>query len=95
VSVEFLVHIEFAFPDAMPDERREELLRAEHRRGRELIDEGLLVRVWRVPGRRANISLYRAEDATAVHAALVSLPLWPYIDARVEPLAAHPLESSP
>ena len=27
-----------------------------------------------------------------MHAAVTSLPLWPYMDVRVEPLATHPLE---
>ncbi len=91
--MEFLVHIEFSLPDGMPEARRTELLTAEHRRGRELIEQGLLVRIWRVPGRRANVSLYRAPDATVVHAAVTSLPLWPYMSVRVEALAEHPLES--
>jgi muconolactone D-isomerase len=77
----------------LTEDRRRELLAAEHRRGRELIEQGLLVRIWRLPGRFANISLYRAADATELHAAVTSLPLWPYMDVRVEALAVHPLES--
>ena len=91
--MEFLVHIDITLPEGLPEERRRELLAAEHRRGRELIEQGLLVRIWRLPGRFANISLYRAADATELHAAVTSLPLWPYMDVRVEPLAVHPLES--
>ena len=91
--MEFLVHIDITLPDGLPDERRRELLAADHDRGRELIAQGLLVRIWRLPGRFANISLYRAADATALHAALTSLPLWPYMDIQVEALAVHPLES--
>lgn len=91
--MEFLVHIDITLPEGLPEERRRELLAAEHRRGRELIEQGLLVRIWRLPGRFANISLYRAADATELHAAVTSLPLWPYMDVRVEALAVHPLES--
>jgi muconolactone D-isomerase len=91
--MEFLVHIDISLPDGLPDERRRELIAAEHRRGEELIHQGVLVRIWRLPGRFANVSLYRAADATELHAALVSLPLWPYMDVRVEALAVHPLES--
>jgi muconolactone D-isomerase len=91
--MEFLVHIEIRFPDGMPEERRQELAAAEARRGRELIEAGTLVRIWRLPGRRANISLYRAGDATELHAALASLPLWPHMRVRVEALATHPLEA--
>jgi muconolactone D-isomerase len=90
--MEFLVHIDVNLPYGLPEERRRELLAAEHRRGRELIDQGVLVRIWRLPGRFANISLYRTGDATELHAALTSLPLWPFMDIRVEALAVHPLE---
>lgn len=91
--MEFLVRIEVRLPPDMPQAEREALLAAEAVRGRELIAEGLLVRIWRVPGRFANVSLYDAEHATAVHAAISSLPLWPWMDVRVEALARHPLES--
>jgi muconolactone D-isomerase len=90
--MEFLVHIEIHLPPDMPGDRRAALLEAEARRGRELMESGMLARIWRVPGRLANLSLYRAEDATAVHEAVTSLPLWPWMDVRVEPLAIHPLE---
>jgi len=90
---EFLVHIDVHLPPDMDSARRAELLAAERARGLELIEQGLLVRIWRVPGRLANVSLYRAADATEVHAAVTSLPLSPWFDARVEALAVHPLES--
>ena len=93
MSVEFLVHIELRLPEGMPEERRAELAEAERRRGRELIEQGLLVRIWRLPGRSANVSLYRTADATELHAALSSLPLWPHMRVRVEALAVHPLEA--
>lgn len=89
------MHIEIRFPEGMPEERRAELFAAEARRGRELIEAGTLVRIWRLPGRLANVSLYRAADATELHAALTSLPLWPYMRVRIEALAAHPLDTGP
>jgi muconolactone D-isomerase len=90
--MEFLVWIETDLPADFPVERRDSLLAAEGVRGRELIADGRLLRIWRTPGRRANVSLYDARDATELHALLSSLPLWPWMDIRVEPLAAHPLE---
>ena len=47
-------------------------------------------RLWRVPGRWANWGLWEAPDATALHEALNSLPLWPWMSIRVHPLARHP-----
>jgi muconolactone D-isomerase len=93
--MEFLVHITVNLPPDLPEPRRSELLRAEHIRGLELIAEGKLVRIWRLPGRLANVSLYRVADASELHAAVTSLPLWPWMDVRVEALAVHPLESAP
>jgi muconolactone D-isomerase len=90
--VEFLVCIEVGLPLDMAEDRRRQLLEAESARGRELIAAGSLLRIWRVPGRRANVSLYRAADATELHALLASLPLFPWLDISVEALATHPLE---
>jgi muconolactone D-isomerase len=93
--MEFLVRITVNLPPDLPEPRRSELLEAEQSRARELIAEGKLVRIWRVPGRLANVSLYRVADATELHAAVTSLPLWPWMDVHVEALAVHPLESAP
>ncbi len=91
--MEFLVRIEVSLPHDLPDDRRAELLRAERDRGRELIQTGALVRIWRTPGRHANVSLYDVADATELDHALRSLPLHPWMRVHVEPLAVHPLEA--
>ena len=39
--------------------------------------------MWRVPGRTANWGIWEAADATALHAAITSLPLFPYLDVEV------------
>jgi muconolactone D-isomerase len=93
--VEFLVNITINLPPDLPEPRRSELLEGERIRGLELIEEGKLVRIWRLPGRFANVSLYRVADATELHAAITSLPLWPWMEVHVEALAVHPLESAP
>jgi muconolactone D-isomerase len=88
--VEFLVNIEVGWPaDGDPDELAR-ITAAERVRGRELGEAGTIKRMWRVPGRRANWGIWEAEDATALHAAISSLPLFPYLDVEVIPLAAHP-----
>jgi muconolactone D-isomerase len=77
----------------MPVDQRQELLAAERVRGRELIDRGFLKRIWRIPGRFSNYSLYDVQDATVLHELLSSLPVWPWTIMHVEPLATHPLEA--
>jgi muconolactone D-isomerase len=91
--MEFLVRIDVDLPPDLSEPRRRELLEAEAERGRELLASGALRRIWRVPGRRANVSLYEAPDATELHALLTSLPLWPWMDIDVQALATHPLEA--
>ena len=90
--MEFLVRIDIDLPADVTEPRRSELLEAEAKRGRELIASGALRRIWRVPGRWANVSLYEVSDATELHALITSLPLWPWMDVQVEALATHPLE---
>ena len=90
--MEFLVRISVDLSADVTEPRRQELLEAEAERGRELLASGALRRIWRVPGRRANVSLYEASDPTELHALLMSLPLWPWMDIQVEALATHPLE---
>jgi muconolactone delta-isomerase len=70
-----------------------EILAAEQVRGRELIAGGVLKRIWRIPGRFSNYSLYDVQNATVLHDLLSSLPLWPWTNMQVEPLAIHPLEA--
>jgi muconolactone D-isomerase len=93
--MEFLVRIAIAIPADMPSERSSELAQREAERASELASQGRLVRLWRVPGRRANVGLWSAQDATQLHEALTSLPLFPYTDITVEPLARHPSDPPP
>jgi len=90
--VEFLVRTENRLPADTPAERREELRKAERARAQELREAGILKRLWRVPGRNGTIGLYEAADATELHDALASLPMFPWMDITVEPLATHPQE---
>jgi muconolactone D-isomerase len=89
--VEFLVRSENRLPPEFPAERRAELRSAERARAMELRAAGTLKRLWRVPGRNATIGLYEA-DAAQLHDALMSLPMAPWLDVVVEPLALHPQE---
>ncbi len=93
--MEFLVEIEVSLPPDMDPATREDLLALERVRGLELKSSGTIARIWRIPGRLANVGIWQAEDATVLHEAITSLPLFPWLDARVTPLALHHLESEP
>ncbi len=89
--MEFLVEIDIHIPPELDEARRSALIAAELARGAELAEAGLLRAVWRVPGRFANRAIWSAADATVLHDALISLPLWPYMDVTVTALARHGL----
>ena len=88
--MEFLLHIEVNWPPDGDPEERDRLIAAEGVRARELAAKGVIKRLWRVPGQRANWGIWVGPDATAIHDAVTSLPLWPYLDVEVFPLAQHP-----
>lgn len=90
--MEFLVNIEVEWPADGDPEELARLTAAERERGAELAAAGVIRRMWRVPGRRANWGVWDAPDATALHAAIASLPFYPYLEVEVVPLAAHPTD---
>lgn len=90
--MEFLVEIELTVPAELSDEEWDLLTDRERVRGRELQKAGTINRIWRVPGTANNVGIWKAEDASELHSALSSLPLFKYMDIAVKPLAVHPLE---
>jgi muconolactone D-isomerase len=92
--MEFLLNIAVRFPPEMNDETRRRLLDEEHRAAEQLRERGDLVRIWRVPCTSTeNWSVWRADDATHLHRIVSGLPLFPWMEITVHPLADHPLES--
>lgn len=95
MTMRFLVEITVQFPPELRDpesERRATLLARELERGVQLRRSGAIERIWRVPGALRNVGIWQAEDATELHELLASLPLFPWIEATVTPLAKHPVE---
>jgi muconolactone D-isomerase len=76
----------------LSDERRQELLSAEYERARELVTKGAIERIWRIPGGLKNVGIWRAADGAELQALLSSLPLSPYLESKITPLAKHPIE---
>ena len=71
--MDYLVHITFAWPPGITAEEQQRLIAAEHARARELAAAGNLVRLWRIPGQRANWGIWHAADATELHAVIVDV----------------------
>jgi muconolactone D-isomerase len=89
--MEFLVRIEVSRLD-LPPEEEQSLRRQEKLQGQRYIAEQALLRIWRVPGRTASISLWQAESATDLHDRLAGFPMFPWMDIEVSALARHYLE---
>ena len=88
--MEFLVYITVQWPPDGDDAARTRLMAEEMKRADELVKQGVLRRLWRVPGEWANVGLWSAPDATTLHEAIASLPLFLWLRVKVQPLASHP-----
>jgi muconolactone D-isomerase len=84
---EFLVRIAVDMP-----ERDDELIAAERAYGRSLMEDGTIVRIWRVPGTTGNVGIWSAPNVTVLHERLRALPAVRWCSIEVTALAAHPLE---
>jgi len=91
--MEFLVAYKITVPDGTPEAVVEDLKAREADRVRELAQAGYVVRLWRppaAPGEWRGLGLWRGRDAEDMHAALESLPLYPWFEVEVTALGAHP-----
>ncbi len=93
--MEFLINIKINWPAGMDAAVKEKISHEERAHAAELAKKGHLVRMWRVVGRRENWGLWRAKDATEMHAIISSLPVWPYMDVSATALARHPVDPNP
>jgi muconolactone D-isomerase len=73
------------------DPQRFERLKSEEKaRSQELQRAGKWPHIWRVAGLYANISIFDVESHDELHAILSGLPLFPFMEITVTPLARHP-----
>lgn len=84
------VQMEVRPPHDIDPERFERLKAQEKARSQELQREGKWPHLWRVAGRYANISIFDVESHDELHALLSTLPLFPFMEVVVTPLARHP-----
>lgn len=63
---------------------------AEKSRAQDLQRDGTWVHLWRIAGQYSNISVFDVADHDTLHAILSTLPLFPFMEISVTPLARHP-----
>jgi muconolactone D-isomerase len=87
----FMLRIDVTVPPEMPQADKDKLRERENARAMELINEGTMLRIWRIVGRVANFSMWEAPTLEALHEKVSSLPMFPYMKIDVTPLINHPV----
>ena len=86
----FMAEMEVRIPPDMPAEQADEIKAREREYSQALQRDGRWPHLWRVAGRFANVSVLDVDSVDELHELLSGLPLFPYMDIRVTPLARHP-----
>lgn len=86
----FLVRMDVKIPADMPAAQADEIKAREKAYSQDLQRQGKWPHLWRVVGEYANYSVFDAESNDDLHAMLSGLPLFPYMEIHVTPLARHP-----
>ncbi|HCL85576.1 MAG TPA: muconolactone delta-isomerase [Comamonadaceae bacterium] len=84
--VEMIVNI----PHTLAPEVADEIKRKEKDYAQQLQREGKWRHLWRVVGEYANVSIFDVASHDELHQLLSALPLFPYMQIKVTPLAQHP-----
>ena len=87
-----LYHVEMdvSVPADFDPELLTRLKAEEKARSQELQRAGTWRHIWRVVGRYANVSIFDVDSHEQLHDILSGLPLFPFMEIVVTPLARHP-----
>lgn len=77
-------------PLDMDHEVKADLVAREKAYAQEVQESGRWPHLWRIVGEYANVSVFDVESNDALHELLAGLPLFPYMDITITPLAKHP-----
>jgi muconolactone D-isomerase len=84
------VRMDVRLPHDVDPARFEALKADEKARSQELQRAGTWLHLWRIAGRYSNVSIFDVADHDELHAMLSGLPLFPFMQIEVTPLARHP-----
>ena len=88
--MKYLVRMNVNIPRELPADERTELVAREKEYSQQLQREGKWPEIWRVVGEYANYSIFDVDSHDELHQLLQGLPLFPFMQVHVTPLAAHP-----
>ncbi|GAB2730536.1 MULTISPECIES: muconolactone Delta-isomerase [Comamonas] len=86
----YLVHMVVNIPTSVPAEEAARIKAAEKAYSQQLQESGQWPHLWRVVGEYANYSVFDVASNDELHNTLSQLPLFPYMQITVTPLAKHP-----
>jgi len=84
------VRMDIRVPHDVDPEHFDRLKAEEKARSQELQRAGTWRHIWRIVGEYANVSIFDVADHDELHGILSSLPLFPFMQISVTPLARHP-----
>jgi len=86
----FKVEMVVRLPQHMPTQQVAELKLRERELAQELQHRGIWRHLWRIAGHYANVSIFDVDNIAQLHDVLTSLPLFPFMEIKVEALCRHP-----
>ena len=85
----FMAEMTVKIPASLDSQFVEQLKADEKAMSQRLQREGKWRHLWRVVGQYANVSIFDVSDNDELHTLLTALPLYPYMEIKVTPLAQH------
>ena len=86
----YLVRMDVNIPRDIPVDEVNDIKAREKAYSQDLQRDGRWKSIWRVAGEYANYSIFDVASNDELHTLLSGLPLFPYMQIKVTPLANHP-----
>jgi len=86
----FKVEMDVNVPQDVDSDVFEAIKAKEKAYAEDLQERGKWRHLWRIVGQYKNISIFDVDSSEELHNILMGLPLYPYMDVRVEALCRHP-----
>jgi len=86
----FMVKLEVNLPHDLDDAFVADVKQREKDHVQKFLEDGRWAHLWRVAGRWGNVAIFDVDSNDELHEMLSALPMFPYLDIGVTPLAIHP-----
>lgn len=86
----FHVRMDVRVPHDMDPGVRADIVAREKAYAEDLQRAGKWPHLWRIVGEYSNISIFDVDSTDELHTLISGLPLFPFMDIKVTPLATHP-----